>query len=240
MSVVPDSRTRLPKLQLYMYDHCPFCVRPRVMLGLKRVKYDSMFLANDDVDTPTSLIGKKMVPIMVIEGGDDKLQQGVMVESLDIVRRIDEDETLGPRLLLPGGNSALQQFVQDVYPWIRRLLYCRFYKTSVLPEFSTKEARETFRVRHPLREEPEDYEENFRRTPEWLTGINPLMARLEGIVACADHITGDGVSYDDITVFPLLRNLTIVKGIEWGAKTRNYIETMAQRCDVPLYDQLAL
>lgn len=50
---------------LYVYDHCPFCVRVRLALGIKNVKHNLHFLANDDVKTPTSLVGKKIAPIFV-------------------------------------------------------------------------------------------------------------------------------------------------------------------------------
>ena len=50
---------------LYVYDHCPFCVRVRVAMGLKNVKHIVNFMANDDVDTPTALVGKKIAPIFV-------------------------------------------------------------------------------------------------------------------------------------------------------------------------------
>jgi glutaredoxin 2 len=50
---------------LYVYDHCPFCVRVRLALGIKNVKHTVHFLANDDVPTPTKLVGKKVAPIFV-------------------------------------------------------------------------------------------------------------------------------------------------------------------------------
>jgi glutaredoxin 2 len=50
---------------LFVYDHCPFCVRVRLALGIKNVKHNLHFLANDDVKTPTSLVGKKIAPIFV-------------------------------------------------------------------------------------------------------------------------------------------------------------------------------
>lgn len=48
---------------LYVYDHCPFCVRARLALGIKGVAYDVRFMANNDVDLPTALVGKKIAPI---------------------------------------------------------------------------------------------------------------------------------------------------------------------------------
>ena len=50
---------------LFVYDHCPFCVRVRLVLGLKNIKFNLQFLANDDVATPTALVGKKIAPIFV-------------------------------------------------------------------------------------------------------------------------------------------------------------------------------
>ena len=50
---------------VYVYDHCPFCVRVRVALGIKNVKHQVIFLQNDDIPTPTKLIGKKIAPIFV-------------------------------------------------------------------------------------------------------------------------------------------------------------------------------
>jgi len=56
-------REQLPIV--YVYDHCPFCVRVRLALGIKNVKHNIYFMANDDISTPTKLVGKKIAPIFV-------------------------------------------------------------------------------------------------------------------------------------------------------------------------------
>jgi len=56
-------RDELPTV--YIYDHCPFCVRVRVALGIKNIKHNLYFMANDDIPTPTKLVGKKIAPIFV-------------------------------------------------------------------------------------------------------------------------------------------------------------------------------
>lgn len=56
-------RDELPVV--YVYDHCPFCVRVRLALGIKNVKHNIHFMANDDIPTPTKLVGKKIAPIFV-------------------------------------------------------------------------------------------------------------------------------------------------------------------------------
>jgi glutaredoxin 2 len=59
---------------VYVYDHCPFCVRVRLALGIKNVKHKLHFLANDDVATPTNLVGKKIAPIFVSVHSDDSAE----------------------------------------------------------------------------------------------------------------------------------------------------------------------
>ena len=68
--------------ELYVYDHCPFCVRVRVALGVMGVDYKVVFMGNSDVETPTAMVGKKIAPIW-------KDDDGCMAESLDIIAKCD-------------------------------------------------------------------------------------------------------------------------------------------------------
>ncbi len=49
-------------MKLYIYDHCPFCVKARMIFGLKNIPVELNVLQNDDEATPTRMIGQKMVP----------------------------------------------------------------------------------------------------------------------------------------------------------------------------------
>lgn len=44
-----------------------------MIMGFKGIPHNLMYLANDDVDTPTAMVGKKMVPILELgrQGHDD-------------------------------------------------------------------------------------------------------------------------------------------------------------------------
>ena len=82
-------------MKLYIYDHCPFCVRARMIFGLRDVAVEEVVLANDDEATPIGMIGSKQVPILQKEDGS------FMGESLDIVRYIDQGrlkETVRPEV----------------------------------------------------------------------------------------------------------------------------------------------
>ena len=48
-------------MKLYVYDHCPFCVRARMIFGLKNLPVELVVLANDDEATPIGLVGKKVL-----------------------------------------------------------------------------------------------------------------------------------------------------------------------------------
>lgn len=59
-------------------------------------------------------------------------------ESLDIVRRVDEDPTFGPPVLAPASNRAdLNEWLNSVAMVIRRLTYPRNAITP-LPEFQVQ------------------------------------------------------------------------------------------------------
>jgi len=57
------------RLKLYIYDHCPFCVKARMIFGLKNIPVELVVMMNDDEATPNRLIGQKMAPILMIEDG---------------------------------------------------------------------------------------------------------------------------------------------------------------------------
>jgi glutaredoxin 2 len=75
-----------------------------MIFGLKGVAHRLNFLAYDDVATPTELIGKKLAPILHVYGNPP------MGESLDIIRRIDEDPKWGPPMMQALRPAGLERF----------------------------------------------------------------------------------------------------------------------------------
>ena len=136
-TVAPPARVVLPTLpRVYVYDHCPFCVRVRLALGMKNIKSDLVFLANDDIETPTKLVGKKLAPIMQFEDGS------AMMESLDIVELLDTNEKYGPTGFIKpaSGRTDLKDWQKTVKEEMRILQRPRYMK-AFLPEFAMKDAR---------------------------------------------------------------------------------------------------
>mmetsp|Transcript_34616 Transcript_34616/g.67804 ORF Transcript_34616/g.67804 Transcript_34616/m.67804 type:complete len:315 (+) Transcript_34616:24-968(+) len=236
---------------LYVYDHCPFCVRARAIFGIKNIKHEVRFMANDDIETPTKLVGKKIAPILEIPTKSE-----VMMESLDIVKRIDEDASMGPSVLAPGTDrsdlKAWQKKHQDLF---RSLQRPRYVSSGLLPEFALKAGRDAFVKNHPVPpfEKPDwksdnydmatryaKYNECMGKSAELLPQANAACEELEGMIFSAKHCSEGGLGYDDIELFARLRSLTIIKGLNLGAKTKGYLEYMSAKTDIPLYDQMAV
>ena len=79
-------------MTLYIYDHCPYCVKARMIFGLKSIPVQLKTLLNDDEKTPISMIGVKMVPVLEIVS--EKKGRIFMPESLDIIRHADKENPL--------------------------------------------------------------------------------------------------------------------------------------------------
>lgn len=242
-----------PLPRIYVYDHCPFCVRARMIFGLKNVKHEVRFMMNDDVATPTALIGKKMAPILQLEYLGE-----VMAESMDIVKRIDEDASMGPALL-KGSPDALRA---DIKAWqkkhantFRELQRPRYVADGLLPEFALEGAREMFIKNHQMvgfeKAEWKDdakYTQEFRKaeyakamgkTAELLPLAEAALKELEPLIHSAEACAEGGLSYDDIDLFARLRSVTIVKGLTLPPKVKAYMEHFSHAADIPLYTGLA-
>jgi glutaredoxin 2 len=47
-------------------------------------------------------------------------------------------------------------------------------------------------------------------------------------------------SYTDILLFPILRSLSIVKGIVWPKNVQSWMEKMSEQCGIALHNDIAL
>lgn len=248
----PDRVVRDILPTVYVYDHCPFCVRVRFALGLKNVKHNVDFMANDDKITPTALVGKKIAPIF--EWKEDNV---CMAESMDIIKLVDTDERFGPtNAIRPATDrtdiKAWQKSVQNL---LRVLQRPRYVATGLLPEFQQLDGRTAFILNHQLppyekaewkenmsaQERINLYAEAMARDPASdVEELNRKLVALDDILFSEYHCSPGGLSYDDIDLFARLRSITIIKGVIWPTKLRAYMDGMSELGDVPLYDEMAL
>ena len=218
-------------MKLYLYDHCPFCVRARMIFGLRNVPVEEIILLNDDEATPIGLIGAKQVPILQKPDGSH------MGESLDIVRYVDElagqarlDETI---------RSAVQAWFDQVNKFYNHLVMPREVRLEPpLPEFATAEAIAYFVQKKE--QNIGSFEKNLAETSTYLDRIHIALPELAALLGEQPYLNGNAPGMEDIIIFPVLRNLTLVKGIVFPAKLQAYIERLSAESKVPLYSERAL
>ncbi|WP_430461755.1 glutaredoxin 2 [Thalassolituus sp. LLYu03] len=217
-------------MRLYIYHHCPFCLRAVMVANYKNVEHETVFLLNDDEDTCYRLVNAKQVPILELADGS------AMAESLDIAHKLDE---LGDaQKIMRAGNGA-DAFVQaffrtaaDVYA----LLYPRCLALG-LPEFMSDDATHYFRVKKEIAL-GKDFAQAMQDTPRHIAAVQAMLNALPSPELPADH--GNTLSWDDLLIFPTLRNLTMVDGLQFPPAIAAYMNAISLLTDTQLYTDQAL
>lgn len=214
-------------MKLYVYDHCPFCVKARTIFGLKNMPFDLAVMLNNDEDTPIRMIGKKMAPILEHDGR-------YIPESMDIVRYVDE--TFGDRVLGGTLNTQIAEWISGASDVLYPLAHPR-WAASPLEEFSTPEARAYFtRNKEAM---IGNFADRMADSGRYIAEMNGRLEALEALIQSPDAVNGE-ISEDDIHLFATLRALSIVRGIVYPPLVESYRQQMAYLTGVQLHDDLAI
>lgn len=215
-------------MRLFVFDHCPFCVRALLAVGLKSAPVEIEYLLEDDIETPTKMIGRQMVPILEYQAGQ------FMPESLDIVKYLDEN--FGEVMFTAAQEPAITQWIEQHFGIVNQYVMPRFAKMN-FPEFATQSAHNMYISRH---EEGigESFDALMEKSDDYKYTMETALAQLADFLDLDRIKTNSHYSMDDIILFPLLRALTCAKGLIWPAKVKEYAELLAERGNVLLfYDQ---
>lgn len=209
-------------MKLFIYDHCPYCVKARMIFGLKDLPVRLVTLLSDDESTPISMIGKKMAPILLKDDGS------YMPESMDIVDYIDNLDN--HPVLVGKSNPAISEWLQHVCSYTNKLLLPRF-ATADFEEFATDSARAYFTNKKQAI--MGDFADLLADSADLIIQLEEDLQTLAPLIHSSEAVNGT-LSVDDIHLFPLLRSLSIVAGLVLPDNVEAYRDAMAQRCDIPL------
>ena len=216
-------------MKLFVFDHCPFCIKAMMVAGLKKADIELVYLQNHDVDARIDKVGANLVPILQKEDGS------YMAESLDIAAYIDALD--GNPVLATGSNDDnISAWADIARPYSSRLLYPRWMKVD-LPEFQCEEAKAWFTKNKTAMIE-QDFDDAFSKSAEYLIELNATFDKLAWLQLPSER--NNVLSYDDVNLFPSLRNLTVVKGVKFPARIRQYIDEVAALTSTSLYDDIAV
>lgn len=214
--------------KLYIYDHCPYCTRARMIFGYKDINVDIRYLLNDDEDAHIEKIGKKIVPILQKEDGS------YMAESLDIVKYIDEKH--GDIAFADTVNPEIEKWLNDARDVCNKLAMPR-WAVSQLEEFATPSARLYF-----LKKKEAyigDFSKHLENTESLKEQAQQLFKALEKHIESPDGVRGKP-SIDDIYLFPVLRSFTFVKNIQLPDYIEAYLRRQSFLTGIWLFDGFAL
>ncbi|GAB3406454.1 glutaredoxin [bacteria symbiont BFo1 of Frankliniella occidentalis] len=214
-------------MKLYIYEHCPFCVKARMIFGLKNLPVELVVMLNDDEATPTRLIGQKMAPILMKEDGS------CMPESLDIVHYIDRIDR--EPLLTGKTNPAITDWLRHINSYVNKLLIPRVAEAP-FAEFATPEARDYFK--NKKQGTYGDFSELREHSAGWIKNVNDDLRKLDKLIVKPNAVSGE-LSLDDIHLFPLLRSLSLVAGIEYPSRVADYRDNMAKQTQINLLSSVA-
>lgn len=119
-------------MKLFIYQHCPFCVRAQMIVGLKNMPVETAVIMEGDAETPTRMVGRKVVPILQKDDGS------YMPESLDIVHYIDALKA--PQVASGTVDPTIEAWCKGISGSIFELAVPRFTKAD-FAELATTEAR---------------------------------------------------------------------------------------------------
>ncbi|WP_417760360.1 glutaredoxin 2 [Shewanella sp.] len=216
-------------MKLFIFDHCPYCVRAMMMTGWKGLNVDWVYLQNHDVDARIAMVGANMVPILEKDDGS------FMGESLDIVAYLDK-QTDTHKLQPAQWSEQIQHFQQESSYYASRLLFPRNLMVQ-LPEFERPEAVAWY-TKNKSAMIGMSFDEAFAKSTTYIGGLGHCWPLLAAITLPSER--DNQLSYDDILLFPGLRNLTLVKGLVFPERIRTYIDEVAALTKIRLYDDIAV
>ncbi len=212
-------------MKLYIYEHCPFCCRALMIRGLKRLDIPAEAILENDAETPTRMVGRKVVPILEKDDGT------FMPESMDIVRWLDA--AFAPPVIVAAPDPALDDWCRRASGVIYKLCVPRFTRGD-FAELATPQARAAY-IEREIRAFG-DLDALLADTPALLAELAPLLAELERLV----RMPGMDVGESDFRLYPLLRSLSIVEGLRFGAKTTAYYDAMGAACGLEDFSAQAM
>lgn len=210
-------------MKLYAYDHCPFCTRVRFITGIKNIPIEVRYLLWDDAQTPTSLVGKKVVPIF------DDGEGNVMTESLDIVAWLDSH--VGEPVLKAENRPEVDAWLSDAMLPLQKIGYPR-WPTLLLPEFQSASARDAWRA--AKQDAINGFDEALAETPALVEPIHALFERAEALLGDAIHGQAP-VTWTELKLFTFLRGFTCEPSLRWPIALRKWLDLRSRHSAVPLF-----
>ena len=214
-------------MKLYVYHHCPYCIKARLVADLSGLDYELVFLANDDEKAHIDRIGSKQVPFLERDDGT------FLKESLDICEYISQTQNFN--IAKSQINNEVKTILAELPEDYRRIIYprmphhpkneCDFPTQNAKDYFLNKKSKYIGDMNLLLSHPPMDA----------IYGINKALKKLDQCIN-TPFLNGDKFSWGDVEVFPTLFILTMAKDLlEIPVNIEKYMRSIESKTNIELY-----
>ena len=224
-------------MKLYSYQHCPFCLRVKMILSLMEIPFEDIILSNDDEKTPIQMIGVKQLPILEKDNGEYLFESLVIVKYLNelyldraIIQNTQNQTT---KEWEESVNNDIKNWVNDVSTCLYKLCFPRLVQLD-FDEFSTPESRNYFTEKKEkslgmtFKEVLLQTEELKQEAEYYIKALSPFITKLPSV-------SKRDFSINDIIIVPILFLLTSVKGLKWDKNVQDYLKHISTIAKMPLF-----
>lgn len=214
-------------MKLYVYNHCPYCIKTRLVADLSGLDYELVFLANDDEKAHIDRIGSKQVPFLEKDDGT------FIKESTDICNYIAKLQNI--EIKESQINPKVKDLLDDLPQHYRRVVYPRIpHHPANECDFPTQSSKDYFIDKKS--EYIGDMDILLSNPPmDAIKGIHKVLNNIDTYIK-TPFINGNGLSWDDINIFPTFFILTMARGlVEIPVNITMYIQSIESKTNIKLY-----
>ena len=147
-----------------------------------------------------------------------------------------DNEAEGVKVMEGPRNPEVERWVKASSETVGRLFIPRAPRAP-LGEFATMDAVEHFT--NNKKAVFGRFDTLLEQTPELLVEVTQWLNELDALIQSPEAVNGV-LSMDDIELFPVLRQLSLVEGVKYPERVEAYRQAMSQLADVPLHDEIAV
>ncbi len=216
-------------MKLFLFEHCPHCIKAEMVAHYKGVTIEKVYLQNDDVEARIEKVGANMVPIL------QKPDGSYMPESLDIAQIFDSMSQ--QKIILPSNKAEqVNDWLTKANAFSGQLTHPRWMKIE-LPEFQRPEAVAWY-TKNKQAMIGMTFEQALANTAEFKAGYEECLAQIDFITLPSEQ--SNQISWDDVMLFPFIRNATVVKDLRIPERVEQYLAQIAELTTIRLFYDVAL
>ncbi len=211
-------------MKLYVYDHCPFCARVRLLAGYKKIPLELVYVPYSEEKMLIDLVGKKAVPVLVKDDGT------AMAESLEILLWLDRN--YGDPIIQDEDGSEIDAWLSDALLPLQKIGYPRWPKLGLKEYASDKDVKEWEERKAPA---IESFSKALSETAQTAREVAGLLQRAEELLKQRSVLAADGpLTMSEIKLFTFIRGFTSEPSIVWPAAVKRWFDERVRQSGISL------